>query len=730
MRLNKLFSIVVTFLLFSSVFLIVSPVHAEEGIDNDIEADFTVQMDSATDFRLTVEIQVNKIKLTGSDTVYTGSEIETISGSNQMMLGAIAQELKVLLTSTVRNTFLNADVTALNVLPSYENQKFNDEYTVNLTADFFDVNNTINVHNLVNGLLDNGAFLIYNVDFQAEKGWNNTYTFNLGKTYNYKRTNGFVSGNTVKWYVQNGMGYQPTTNGELTIFDNHPTSSASAPENIFLEFILDSTTGETSFTSNIIIRTANITIYNVLPSFIGNLSNISADSIRLLIENGLIASWDEFYQKTIQPIQETITTTIETPRFNQTLNLGFTYDTTTTNLTTPYKVNSMDTSPPIKAILTDNEINLKLLGVTSQALFGLVNAGGIANVSEENINIGENLKNIGYSYNITLKMPEDITLKNKNVYTWDNTVMFSGDFVSNNAPKYKNEEKNTIIEIEITNTDLNLLSFLTGKTELSFGTSLQETRNYNVTTPPSQFNIPKKIILNYLNSDALRLCIQEEVFTKEQVNMFLEDEKKIFETRMTNLLPELEITGTINRGLFESSLVWDEDINNMDKNTPVTTNSYAKCTYPVHFDLSIIPPGFSIPTQTYNFTGLKNQSVTYRIIFPHGIDIQVSDLQGKAKVKKTDDDRKYLEISFTTSEDNLTVDVSCKMIPSALFVIGIFTPCIISLIITIILITVIIMLRKKRKTRKTGIPPTTMEPEEPTGYEGEDYYIPPPPGSK
>jgi hypothetical protein len=390
----------------------------------------------------------------------------------------------------------------------------------------------------------------------------------------------------------------------------------------------------------------------------------------------------------------------------------------------------MDNNPPVKAMLTDDEINLKILGITSQALFGLINAGGIANTSEENINIGENLKNIGYPYNITLKMPEDITLKNKNVYTWDDTIMFQGEFKSNNAPSYNNEEKNTIIEVEITNTDLNLLSFITGKTELSFGTSLQETRNYNVTTLPSHFNIPNKIKLNYLNSDALRLCIQEQVFTNEQVNEFLTNEKNIFETRMTNILPGIEITGTINRDLFDSSLVWDEDINNMDKNTPVTTNSYAKCTYPVHFDLSFIPPGFSIPTQDYNFTGLKNQSVTYRIIFPHGIDIQVSDPNGKAIVKKTDDDRKIMEISFTTSEGNLTVDVSCKMIPSALFILGIFTPCIISLIITIILVIIIIMLRKKRKARKTGLPPPEMGPEEPTGYEGEDYYIPPPPGSK
>ena len=125
--------------------------------------------------------------------------------------------------------------------------------------------------------------------------------------------------------------------------------------------------------------------------------------------------------------------------------------------------------------------------------------------------------------------------------------------------------------------------------------------------------------------------------------------------------------------------------------------------------------------------GLKNQSVTYRVIFPHGTTVEFNDSLGRAVVKETDDGRKYIEISFNASESGLIDKVTCKIIPSTLFVVGIFMPCIISLIITIIMIIVILIIRKKRR----GKTETVAEEEEGfEGYEDQEYYVPPPPSSK
>jgi hypothetical protein len=115
------------------------------------------------------------------------------------------------------------------------------------------------------------------------------------------------------------------------------------------------------------------------------------------------------------------------------------------------------------------------------------------------------------------------------------------------------------------------------------------------------------------------------------------------------------------------------------------------------------------------------------MIFPHGISISVIDPSNKTRIAETEDGRYYLEVKFSASESDSSVEVLCKMTPSALFVIGIFVPCIVSLIIAIVLVIVIYILRKKRKG-KNIIP--TLEEEDLTGYEEEDYYVPPPPGSK
>jgi len=243
------------------------------------------------------------------------------------------------------------------------------------------------------------------------------------------------------------------------------------------------------------------------------------------------------------------------------------------------------------------------------------------------------------------------------------------------------------------------------------------------------FNLPGKIVLSYLNSDAFRLCVEEDVFSEDDVSDFLKNEKQLFEDRLVNILSSLDVRGKgqLNREVFDESLkTWDGDISKMDADTTIKINSYAHCSYQVSFDLAFLPPRFDIPRQSFNFTGISGHNVTYRMIFPEGMSLDVSDPLNKAKVKTRDDGRKYLEISFNESEFNLTDIVSCEISFSALFITGIFMPCIISIIITIVLVIVIYIVRRKRKRVRGEV----VEEEDLSGYENEDYYVPPPPGSK
>ena len=728
--LKRLICLTVFSIFILSFSFIILPASGQNSVDNYIDAAFNIELRSATDFKISVAMNVHKI--TAFETVYTNEDIKNL-GENYddlITMGSIMQTLHDLLKNQTQTTFKKATVVSLNTKPTYKDSLFHEEYNVNLTSSFFGVNDSLNIHNFVNGVLDMGAKLDYDFNLYAKKGWNNSYIINLGGKFDYTSTNGKVNEKTIEWVVRNGNGNQPNLLADLIIRDMSPTTNYKT-QNIFLEFELDARGEKTSLISNIKTNSIDISQYNVLPDFIINLTHISSDGIRLFIDNNLI-SLDSFYQKTLKPIEEIIISTIETSTFNQTLNMIFGWDeATTTNIVNPYDINSMDNNPPITGILTDSNVNLLLYNFPIRATFGLVNSGASAIVSGNDINFRDNLNKIGYPYSISLLMPKDVSLGKSNIFTWNDTIVFSGDIVSKNATVYSEEDIKTLIEIEIKSTDLNLFSFFIGHTELTFGIYLEEKTAYNVTSLPEGFTLPEKISLEHLNSDAFRICVDEGIFDQENINDFLTNEKLVFEKRMRNIIQGSKIKGSTNRGTFENSLEWDGDINEMSGETPVKTHSYAHISHPVSFALSIAPPTVKIPTQFYNFSSIKNQTVTYRVIFPNGIHISATDTKGLTEVKETSDGKDYFQLTLTPN-DTGPIIVSCDITPSALFIVGLFTPCIISIFITILLIALILFLRKKRRKRKKSPRVVYDEPieEKSTDYEDEEYYIPPPPGSK
>jgi len=728
MRLIKLITIILTASVFSSFFIIKSA-NAEEPINNLVDATFNIELTSATNFTINIEIKVNKLTLSGNGITYTGEEIELIANTDQLeLLGAIEYELQILTKNTLTQSFEKNNLKSLRALPSYENSKFYNNFSVDLTPSYFNIDESVDIYSLVNGLLDMSAFVNYSFNLKAEPGWNNNYIFNLGDSFSFVRTTGAVSGKNIGWEITNSDGNRPSVNAEIQLKKANPTTSKLTSEDIFLEFVLntkDSTT--TILNSNILLRNIDIRGYNIIPDFVSNLNFIPADGIRLFIDNDLL-SWDLTYDKTVKSLQQKIKSAIEESFLNQTLDLIFIWDNeTTTDCKEPYDILKMDNKPNIKAILTDNSINLKIFNISSRTLFGLINSGADASISNEDINFGDNLNEIGYDYNVTLNLPNNISLDNKNSYTWNFSSPISGKFKSDISAKYNQEDKNSIIEIDIKSSDLNLFSFITAKTELTFGLDLNANTNYYVTSLPKEFVLPNKISLNYLNSDAFRLCIEENVFDENSVNNFLNNEKNNYEALFKRLLPGLEINSNIKRDVFDKSLAWDKDISLMDAENPIKTSLYSHCSYTNAFDFSIIPPNFDIPTKIFNFTGVPNENITYKIIFPNGISIDVEDPLNKSVKGELSNGRQYFEISFSSLESDQTCVVLCKLRPSALFIIGVLTPCIVGLVITIILIVLILIIRKKKKQK--GIAPKVKE-EDISGYEGEDYYIPPPPNSK
>ena len=728
MRLTKIQAmfLILVILLSSPYFL---QVKAEEEQENIVSATFNIDMQSATDLKINVEATVTKLTLATSGRTYTAQEIKGISSPETM--GAIKYALKTMILDQLKVSFKNARITPTNELLTYENEKFYDEYLVNLTSKFFNLNETISSYELINGLLDVGAYIRYDLNLKADIGWDIKYSFDLGEKLEYKETNGKtdLKNNIIEWTVGNRDGVLPLRSAYFIIYSAYPTTSEET-EDISIAFILNSREGTTSFESKIVVKSMDLASYAFLPSFITNVRFAPSDAVRLFVKNNLL-TWDEIYQKTIANIQEKIKNKVETSVFNQTLTLTFSWDgATTTGCPNPFDIEKMDKNPPVNALLKDDEIKLLLNDISSKATFGLVNTGGKANIIPNSINFGKNLEGLGYPYNITLEMPPDITLNNENIYTWDNKIKnFSGVMLSTKSPNYEKPLINTVVEIQAETTDLNLLSFFTGETELSFGLKIEGEKNYKVTKIPDPFTIPPEIVINYLNSDAIRLCIEENVFKTDEIDMFLTNEKTYFEQNINNILKGLDAKGSINNDIFQRSLQWDGNITKMDETDPVKTQISAYTSYPIKFKMSILPPSFKINNQTYSFKGLEDQHVTYKIVFPQGIRVSLSNEYAEVYVNQTVDGRQYIELSFSPEESQNELDVTLTLEPTTLFIISLFTPCIVSFVILLILIITLVLFRRKRKKRKI----TTYSPEpmdEQTGYEDEDYYIPPPPGSK
>lgn len=703
---------------------------AEEEPQSLVDASFDIEYMTGT--YLKIDVNMNVRKITVFDTVYTSEEIENVANNDLETMGAIKLRLRDLLKNQIELSFENAIVNALNDKPIYENSLFFDEFGINLTPGFFGINETVNVVELVNGVLDMGGVVIYDFGLQAELGWNNTFTYLLSDLMNLDNANTSdvdLIKNEIRWTLKNWNGDNPSRLATLSAGFKNPTTLVPETEDILIVLELDTTVvNNISLTTTIIAKNIDIRNYEILPDFISELPFVPSDGIRLFIDNDLL-SWEGFYFNTIGLVENNTISTIENSSFNQTLDPLFSWNpTTTTNCSMPFNITNMNDEPAIEAELVNEDVSLLICDMSSRAFLGLVNAGASANISDEDVNFGDNFNELWHPYTVFLDLPSGIDLEGENTYSWNQSNPLSGEFVSELRPEppYSKESIDALIEIDITKMDLNLASLITGKTEVTANSHIKEDENLYVIKMPEEFNISEKINMTYLNSDAFRLCTEEFVFGEEDIESYLTNKKEVFGEKLGFVMNDLEIKGIIDRDSFYESLTWDEDISNMDDVTPVVVSNYANNLYSIGINLSLWPPNIHISNQTFNLTGLDNKSVTYRIIFPNGIEIEASDQLNKSIIKgNTSDGREYVEISFDPDEGIIADIVLCELSASPLYIVGLFLPCILSFVLVVILVIIVLMIRKKRQGGKV-----IQEESEPTGYEGQDFYVPPPPNSK
>ncbi len=734
MQRGVVYSIAMIFLLLLCSVCVPSTLAQPSSGDN-IEATLTCRFISGAHLMVDARMVVNSIDV--FDTRYTRQAIEEMAASNQIVMGAIMLRLHDTVKTQIESAFADADVDTINSIPSYEAPYFIDSFQVNLTAAFFKYNGSLNLTDFINGVLDMGATVAYSFGLSAAQGWNTSFVFSLPSTMTLVYANTADTDqetNTVRWKITNWTGTNGGIEGLLSIQSKNPTTAPSESQDISLEYILDTRTMKNiTFIDSFILKKVDIRQYNVLPSFITGLGSIPADGLRLFIQNGLF-TWEDLFENTIYPIEQQTTLILETSSFQQNLSLSFSWDAESTiNCSTPFNISHMDDEPAIRANFEDNDVNLLICDIPALAFLGLINAGANASISSEDVNFGRGLERIAYPYSIILYLPTNITLEGQTRYLWNKTTPITGSFSSSlqPTPPYTSERIETRIDIELVKMDLNIPSVFSGKTEMTASVKLREEDKIYVMRRSDELWLPPKINLSFLNADAFRLCADKQVFNDGMITTFLSQKTAVFQQRLSDVFRGLEVKGAIDRKVFDSSRGWDGDISTMDDVNPIIVPNDAMEVYMIGFNASLWPAELSIRPQQFTLQGIENQTVTYRITFPRGIDINASEDVGRPLIiGTTNDGRYYVELTFNESTATQPAVLTCILRASPVYILMLFLPCILVFLLLVVLIVIIYLIRKKRGGLRRGHR-KLFEPEdsEPVDYSNQEYYVPPPPSS-
>jgi hypothetical protein len=250
---------------------------------------------------------------------------------------------------------------------------------------------------------------------------------------------------------------------------------------------------------------------------------------------------------------------------------------------------------------------------------------------------------------------------------------------------------------------------------------------------PEIFDL-NQISLEYLNADAMRLILEENVVSDSALDNFLTEKKAYLEEKTAAVTDEKGTESYIDEKGFYDSLKWNGDIYHMDDDMPVEVILCSRAAYLLPFNVSFLPPSGTASNQTFNLSGDVNQNISYKIIFPKGMSITADDVLNKASTGVTEDGREYVYVAFAAGEGLSGNLVNCSIKVSTLFMILAFQPCIIGFILLVIFVIVIYLIKKRKRKGKTVVireerrdyPKEKMEVEQ----QEEEYYIPPAPGGE
>ncbi len=211
---------------------------------------------------------------------------------------------------------------------------------------------------------------------------------------------------------------------------------------------------------------------------------------------------------------------------------------------------------------------------------------------------------------------------------------------------------------------------------------------------PSDMEIPATISMRCINSDALRLALNEGLIERRYFDNIKE---KLLGT-MSSALEGMaggELTMELDEEALKASLDVPVDVNDMRGGKPIVFK-----VKPFEITLGTKKSGaqaalVNLPEFSFSFPPMDYGDVTYRIIFPSGIE--VVSVEG-ATAGKTSDGRQYIKAeaaSGTSTQISVVMGVGFGFILGAVwpFLVGI-------LLVVAVIIAVAVIRRAQKKTIK------------------------------
>ena len=653
-------------------------------VSNRVDADFEIIFLDGTKLEVKMKLRAYKLRIFGES--YTADRIRETYAQNGP---AFEQVLFEGIESIMNHIFRDCDFSVCR--PRVERESLFDSPSnpvvfkatsnVTLTSGFFGTN-LPNISDFINGILDMGGRVTYNFNLYAEPGWNVTFYVELNQRMEVVEASAGIvlpSGREVVWEIKNWNGENEGEERELKIKYENPTTIAKQKD-VRLDIYLDFSNLDTT----ILNCSMNVFSYPVneiatLPSFISGLYFIPADGIRLFVEEGL-TDWDKIKEKVFlsekQKLEE---------KFNQSFHTAVNFDfkmNLSIDSQKPYNITHMDSFPPVSGTFSD-DIYFHICNISSRAFFGFIYAGGKAELDSSAISI----KEIGYPFSLYLILPPELGGKVK----WNSSSNLTLEY--GHAPSYGKEAIEVVVEMSIDGFDLDTLAFLSG------GKSLIETFNVRYSEKlyavKPFFPIPGCISIPYANSDLIRLCLEEGIITKENLDALVAERKKEVDKELSGVFM-MPVEGYINfdEGGLEKSKEWDGNIKEMDDSEPFIIPFYARIPVRAGFDLSLLPPSIETKNQTLILKGLPGKEVIYRIIIPKDIEIEFNDTIGAVKSYKLNDGKKLLEVHLNGSSQ-IVLCYSIKLPP--LLVVSLLLPLIMVIALIVAIVCIVAYIRKRRK---------------------------------